>query len=74
MLARLSDELCLLSTKAFVDVELIDGGDTVVVKFEGADCRTVGVMMSRRVMQGMVRALTGLAAEAEPADRLRPGG
>ncbi|KQT60836.1 hypothetical protein ASG52_16440 [Methylobacterium sp. Leaf456] len=69
----MSDELCLLSTKEFVDVEVIDGGDTVVVKFEGADCRTVGVMMSRRVMQGMVRALGGLAAEAEPADRLRLG-
>ncbi|GAB6845352.1 hypothetical protein JCM2811A_43540 [Methylorubrum rhodinum] len=71
MIARLSDELCLLSTKDFVDVEIIDGGDTVVVKFEGADCRVVGVMMSRRVMQGMVRALADLTVEAEP--RKQPG-
>ncbi|SFK31245.1 hypothetical protein [Methylorubrum salsuginis] len=71
MIARLSDELCLLSTKDFVDYEIIDGGDTVVVKFEGADCRRVGVMMSRRVLQAMVRALTDLAAEAAPQDRLR---
>lgn len=73
MIARVSDELCLVSAKDFVDYEVIDGGDTVVVKFEGADCERVGVMMSRRVMQGMVRALSGLAAEAEPQDRLRLG-
>ncbi len=72
MIARLSDELCLLSTKDFVDYEIIDGGDTVVVKFEGADCRRVGVMMSRRVLQAMVHALTDLSAEAAPQDRLRP--
>ena len=73
MIARLSDELCLLSTKEFVDVEIIDGGDTVVVKFEGADCQVVGVMMSRRAVQGMVRALAGLPVAAEPQDRLRLG-
>lgn len=72
MIARLSDELCLVSTKEFIDIETIDGGDTVVVKFEGADCQVVGVMMSRRVLQGMVRALSGLA-EAEPQARARPG-
>ncbi len=66
MIARLSDELCLLSTKEFVEYEIIDGGDTVVVKFEGADCQRVGVMMSRRVMQGMVRALADLGAGPEP--------
>lgn len=71
MLARVSDELCLVSTKDFVAYEIIDGGDTVVVKFEGADCQRVGVMMSRRVMQDMVRALADLAAEAEPQGRSR---
>lgn len=73
MMARLSDELCLLSIKEFLDYEIIDGGDTIVVRFEGADCQVVGVMMSRRVLHGMIGALADLPPRAEPPNRL-PGG
>ncbi len=52
-----SEELTLISTRSFRSVHFIDGGDTAVIRFIGADGTEIAVMMPRADAENMSKAL-----------------
>lgn len=61
MIVETSGELTLVSARSFRGLEFIDGGDTAVVKFIGADGSEVAAMMPLRTAIEMAHALAEMS-------------
>lgn len=57
MVVEASDDLTLISAAFFRATELIDGGDTAVVRLTGADGKEVAVIMPLPVAKEMARSV-----------------
>lgn len=70
MIVELSGDLTLISVASFRTVELIDGGDTAVIRLAGADGNELAVMMPVRVAMEIARPFTtsgqSIAPERQP--------
>ena len=54
----------VLSVASFIDVELMDGGDTVAIRFQAPDGREVAVLVPRAAASALQTQLADTAGSA----------
>ena len=57
----------VLSLTKFVGIEAIDGGDTIVVRFQAPDGREVVLLIPQRAMTDLQASLTGTLPQSGSA-------
>lgn len=58
----------VLSVKSFIGIEPIDGGDTIVVRFQAPDGREIALLAPRQVVRELATALAGVPPGPAPTN------
>ncbi len=69
MIVEISGDLTLISVAFFRALELIDSGDTAVIRLTGADGNELAVMMPLRAATEMARSIATSDQSLSPKSR-----